>query len=44
MFGWNTLGLLLFGPMVATKRFFETLNRVEEELNRRTYLRSNEMS
>lgn len=35
MFGWNTLGLLLFGPMVATKRFFDTLNRVEEELNRR---------
>ena len=35
MFGWNTLGLLLFGPMVATKRFFDTLNRVEEELNQR---------
>lgn len=44
MFGWNTLGLLLFGPMVATKRFFETLNRVEEELNRITYSRSNERS
>ena len=22
MFGWNTLGLLLFGPAVATERFF----------------------
>ena len=35
MFGWNTLGLLLFGPAVATGRFFSTLNRVEAELNRR---------
>ena len=35
MFGWNTFGLLLFGPAVATQRFFETLNRVEDELNRR---------
>ena len=35
MFGWNTFGLLLFGPMVATKRFFDTLNKVEDELNRR---------
>ena len=34
MFGWNTFGLLLFGPAVATLRFFDTLNRVEEELNR----------
>ena len=32
---WNTLGLPLFGPSVATKRFFDTLNRVETELNRR---------
>ena len=35
MFGWNTLGLPAFGPMVATHRFFNTLNRVEDELNRR---------
>ena len=36
MFGWNTLGLLLFGPAVATHRFFGTLNRIERELNRRS--------
>lgn len=36
MFDWNVFGLLLFGPAVATQRFFETLNRVEEELNRRS--------
>ena len=35
MFGWNTLGLFLFGPAVATHRFFHTLNRIERELNRR---------
>ncbi len=35
MFGWNTLGLLLFGPAVATHRFFDTLNRIERELNHR---------
>lgn len=35
MFDWNVFGLLLFGPAVATKRFFYTLNRVERELNRR---------
>ncbi len=34
MFGWNTFGLPLMGPAVATKRFFDTLNRVENELNR----------
>ncbi|MBR3168401.1 MAG: hypothetical protein IKF18_06925 [Erysipelotrichaceae bacterium] len=33
MFGWNVFGLLLFGPMVATERFFDTLNRVEIRLN-----------
>ncbi len=33
MFGWNTLGLLLFGPAVATERFFDTLNKVERKLN-----------
>ncbi|MBQ9250491.1 MAG: hypothetical protein IJ179_09025 [Oscillospiraceae bacterium] len=35
MFDWNTWGLLLFGPAVATRRFFDTLNKVETELNRR---------
>ena len=35
MFYWNTLGLFLFGPAVATGRFFDTLNRIERELNRR---------
>ena len=35
MFGWNVFGLLLFGPAVATHRFFNTLNKVESELNRR---------
>jgi len=33
MFGWNTFGLLLLGPAVATKRFFDTLNKVERKLN-----------
>ncbi len=33
-FGWNIFGLLLRGPAVATHRFFDTLNRVETELNR----------
>ena len=35
MFSWNVYGLLLAGPAVATKRFFDTLNKVERELNRR---------
>ena len=35
MFGWNTFRILLFGPAVATYRFFDTLNRIEKELNRR---------
>ncbi len=35
MFGWNTFGILFFGPAVATHRFFDTLNRVEMELNNR---------
>jgi len=35
MFGWNVFGALIFGPMIATQRFFDTLNRVETELNRR---------
>ena len=33
MFGWNVFGILLFGPAVATKRFFDTLNRIETRLN-----------
>ncbi|MBR1457504.1 MAG: DUF4234 domain-containing protein [Oscillospiraceae bacterium] len=35
MFDWNVFGLLLFGPAVATRRFFDTLNKVEAELNAR---------
>ncbi len=35
MFNWNVFGLFLFGPMIATERFFDTLNKVERELNRR---------
>ena len=35
MFGWNVFGLLLMGPAVATQRFFDTLNKIERELNRR---------
>ena len=33
MFGWNTFGLLLFGPAVATHRFFSTLNKVEDAIS-----------
>ena len=34
MFRWNLFGILvLVGPMIATDRFFRTLNRVEQELN-----------
>ena len=35
MFDWNVFGLLLMGPAVATELFFDTLNKVERELNRR---------
>ncbi len=35
MFWWNLLGCLCFGPMIATLRFFNTLNQIEETLNRR---------
>ena len=35
MFCWNVFGLLFFGPMIATKRFFDTLNKVEAEMNKR---------
>ena len=33
MFGWNTFGRLLFGPVVATHRFFSTLNKVEDAMS-----------
>ncbi len=33
MFWWNMLGCLCFGPMIATERFFGTLNKVEKRLN-----------
>ena len=33
MFGWNTLGVLFCGPMIATHRFFRTLNQIEIVLN-----------
>lgn len=35
MFNWNVFGILCFGPMIATERFFDTLNKVEKELNKR---------
>ena len=31
----NVFGLLLGGPAIATYRFFDTLNKIERELNRR---------
>ena len=34
MFGWNIFGLPLMGPAIATLRFFDTLGRVEDALNR----------
>lgn len=36
MFGWNVFGVLCFGPMIATYRFFRTLNAIEEKLNQET--------
>ena len=33
MFGWNVFGVLLLGPAIATKRFFDTLNRIEQKMN-----------
>ena len=45
MFGWNVFGILiLVGPMIATSRFFRTLNRVEDELNRRSGRKSQGVS
>lgn len=36
MFGWNTFGVLLLGPGIATGRFFSTLNKIESELDKST--------
>ncbi len=36
LFGWNTFGVLLLGPAIATKRFFDTLNKLERKLNATT--------
>ena len=33
MFGWNTFGVLFLGPAIATKRFFDTLNKIERVMN-----------
>lgn len=33
MFGWNTFGVFLLGPAIATKRFFDTLNKIERKMN-----------
>ncbi len=41
MFDWNVFGLPLCGPAVATARFFDTLNKVETELNRRQKMENN---
>ena len=40
MFGWNVFGVLFFGPMIATQRFFDTLNKVEVVLNEQGSLES----
>ena len=34
MFGWNIFGLPLMGPAVATHRFFRTLGKIEDKLNK----------
>lgn len=33
MFWWNMLGCFCFGPMIATHRFFDTLNKIESSIN-----------
>ena len=43
MFLWNTIGLPLMGPAIATLRFFDTLNKVEKKLNELD-LQANEVS
>lgn len=32
MFGWNVFEIVCFGPMIATHRFFRTLNLIETEM------------
>ncbi|MBR2996696.1 MAG: DUF4234 domain-containing protein [Lachnospiraceae bacterium] len=44
MFCWNVFGVLCFGPMIATLRFFDTLNKIERELNRRAENESPDLS
>ncbi len=36
MFCWNLFGCLCFGPMMATHRFFRTLDMIEKSLNAQT--------
>ncbi len=36
MFLWNMLGCLCFGPMIATQRFFRTLNAIERYYNEKS--------
>lgn len=38
MFLWNTLGLPLLGFAIATHRFFDTLGKIEDEMNRKEEL------
>jgi hypothetical protein len=33
LFWWNMLGCFTFGAMIATERFFDTLNKIEIKLN-----------
>ena len=33
MFWWNMFGCFCFGPMIATHRFFSTLNKIESSIN-----------
>ncbi len=44
MFGWNVFGILCFGPMIATHRFFKTLNQIEIELNKNPQITDDETS
>ena len=42
MFGWTVFGILCFGPMIATHRFFNTLNQIEIELNKNLQITDDE--
>ena len=33
MFWWKMFGCFCFGPMIATHRFFSTLNKIESSIN-----------